>query len=59
VTARPLPPVWYSPSFSQITSTELVDVDEIEPWVDTASREKTEEEEEEAEEEIDEAYGCA
>ena len=54
-----LPPAWYSPSFSQITSTELVDDEEMELWVDTASREKTEEEEEEADDEIDEAYGCA
>lgn len=41
------------PSFSQITSTGLVDVEEIE--LETQSREKTEEEEEEAEEEIEEA----
>jgi hypothetical protein len=36
-----------------------VDDEEMELWVDTASREKTEEEEEEADDEIDEAYGCA
>lgn len=41
------------PSFSQITSTGLVDVEEIE-LEETQSREKTEEEEE-AEEEIEEA----
>jgi hypothetical protein len=40
------------PSFSQITSTGLVDVEDI---LEAQSREKTEEEEEEAEEEIDEA----
>lgn len=58
VTPNPLPPAWYSPSFSQITSTELVDVEEIELWLDTASKEKTEDEGD-VEEEIDEAYGCA
>lgn len=42
-----------SASFSQITSTGLVAVEEIELW--EASSEKTEEEEEEAEEEIEEA----
>jgi len=59
VAPSPLPPAWYSPSFSQMTSTELVEVEELELWVDTASNEKTEEEEEDAEDEIDEAYGCA
>jgi hypothetical protein len=42
-----------------MTSTEFVDVEELELWVDTASNEKTDEEEEDAEDEIDEAYGCA
>jgi hypothetical protein len=42
-----------------MTSTEPVDVEELELLVDTASNEKTEEEEEDAEDEIDEAYGCA
>lgn len=50
-----LPATWYSPSFSQITSTGFVEVDEMELWLDTQSKEKTEEDEEDAEEEIDEA----
>lgn len=41
------------PSFSQITSTGLVEVEEIE--LETQSSEKTEEEEEEAEEAIEDA----
>lgn len=47
-------PAGYSPSCSQITSTGFVEVEEIDPWVDTPSREKTDEDEEEAEEETDE-----
>lgn len=50
-----LPANWLLLSFSQITSTGLVDVDEIELCEETQSRENTDEEEEEAEEEIEDA----
>lgn len=48
-------PNWLLFSFSQITSTGLVDVDDIELCEETQSRENTDEEEEEAEEEIEDA----
>jgi len=40
-----------------MTSTAVVEDDEIELWVDTQSNEKIEEDEEEAEEPTDEEYG--
>lgn len=49
------PATWLSPSFSQITSTGLVDVDEMVLCEETQSREATDEDDEEAEEEIEEA----
>lgn len=49
------PANWLSPSFSQITSTVLVEVDEVVLCEETQSREKTEEDDEEAEEDIEEA----
>jgi hypothetical protein len=40
-----------------MTSTALIDDEEIELWEDTQSREKIEEADEEAEEATDEVYG--
>lgn len=40
-------------SFSHITSTEFVEVDDIDPWLERPSSEKTDEDEEDAEEEAD------
>jgi hypothetical protein len=40
-----------------MTSTAVVEDDEIELWVDTQSNEKIEEDEEEAKEPTDEEYG--
>lgn len=51
----PLPAVWYSPSFSQMTSTGFVEAEEMDPWEETPSRENTDDEEEDAEEEMDDA----
>lgn len=54
---KPRPEESPDSSFSQMTSTAVVEDEEIELWIDAESNEKIEEDDDEAEEPIEEEYG--